>query len=81
MPVVDKVFIKLSCRCNYLSVINILDYDRKFPIACARCGNTELSITGKTITGGDKSDGNQGQGEGNKVKQWERKYNSIKRHI
>lgn len=81
MPKVDKVFIRLSCGCGYLSVINILENDRKFPITCARCGNAELSITGKTITGGEKVDTDQSKGEDENLREWERKYNSVKKHI
>ena len=81
MPVVEKVFIKLSCRCGYLSVINILVYDRKFPITCARCGNAELAITGKTVTGGERIDSDQDKGEDDREKEWERKYDSLKKHL
>lgn len=81
MPVVDKVFIKLSCRCGYISVINLLEYDRKFPITCARCGNAELAIIGTTVTGDTGSSSNQDKGEDTKLKKWERKYNSVKKHI
>jgi hypothetical protein len=81
MSVVEKVFIKLSCRCGYRSVISILEYDRKFPITCARCGNVELTIIGMTVTGVKRSDSDKEKVEGDKHKEWEKKYNSVRKHI
>jgi hypothetical protein len=83
MLVVERVFIKLSCRCGYLSVINILEYNRQYPITCARCGNKELMITGKTIIGADSTPRICQDKEeiDDRLKEWERKYDSLEKHI